>query len=175
MATRVIFHPTLGRFLRLLLIAVGIALAVSLVLRFTRGSASEPPLSSAESSPTASIVDTLVPALVLCVPDGANEATWTESLVASIGGRREVVIPNGRIDVVTEAFAMEVDFMNKWHEGIGQALHYASATGKRAALALIVRHSDWPLSADRLSLLREIDRLAAEQKIRLVVMRPGCS
>lgn len=175
MATRVIFHPTLGRFLRLLLIAIGIALAVSLVLRLTRGLASEPPPSAAEPSPANSIADSLVPALILCVPDGANEATWTESLVASIGGRREVVIPNGRIDVMTETFAMEVDFMNKWHEGIGQALHYASATGKRAALALVVRHVDWPLTPDRVALLREIDRLTSEQKIRLVILRPGCS
>lgn len=92
-----------------------------------------------------------------------------------IGGRKEVVIPNGRIDVVTQDFAIEVDFIQKWHEGIGQALHYGSATGKRPALVLIVPHAEWPLRSDRLTLLREIDRITAEQRIKLVVLRPGCS
>lgn len=84
------------------------------------------------------------------------------------------MIPNGRIDVVTQDFAMEIDFIQKWHEGIGQAIHYGSATGKRPSLALIVPHSEWPLNSTRLALLREIDRIAAEQRIKLVILRPGC-
>jgi hypothetical protein len=109
------------------------------------------------------------------VSAGANEATWVDSLLPLVGGRKEVVIPNGRVDVVTQDFAMEVDFIQKWHEGIGQALHYASATGKRASLALIVPHAEWPLDSDRLTLLREIGRITTEQRIRLVILRPGCS
>lgn len=122
----------------------------------------------------ASLAETLVPTLALCVSEGANEATWVDSLLPRIRGQKEVVIPNGRIDVVTQNFAIEVDFIKKWHEGIGQALHYASATGKRASLALIVPHDEWPLRPDRVALLGEIDRIAAEQRIRLVILRPGC-
>jgi hypothetical protein len=173
LATRVTFHPGLGRFLRLLVIAIAIALLASLVLRFGRRDSSQAVIPNSETA-TGSIADTLVPDVALCVPEGANEARWVESLMARIGGRKEVVIPNGRIDVLTQDFAIEVDFIQKWHEGIGQALHYASATGKRPSLALIVPHSDWPLRADRLTLLREIDKLSAEQRIRLVVLRPGC-
>lgn len=174
MATRVTFHPGLGRFLRLVSIAVAIAVAVSVVLRLSRRQ-ENPETSLGVDAPAAATAEVLVPTLALCVSEGANEATWVDSLLPVVGGRKEVVIPNGRIDVVTEDFAMEVDFIQKWHEGIGQALHYASATGKRPSLALIVPHAEWPLNSDRRTLLREIDRLTAEQRIKLLVLRPGCS
>lgn len=173
MATRVTFHPGLGRFLRLVLAAIAIALVVSLLLRLTRPESQQ--TSPKVDAPAGSIAETLVPTLALCVSAGANEATWVDSLLPLVGGRKEVVIPNGRIDVLTQDFAIEVDFIQKWHEGIGQSLHYGSATGKRPALALIVPHAEWPLRSDRLTLLREIDRITAEQRIKLVVLRPGCS
>lgn len=173
MATQVTFHPGLARFLRLVAIAIAIALVVSLVLRFARRE--NPQASSSVDAPAGCIADTFIPTLAVCVSEGANEATWVDSLLPLIGGRKEIVIPNGRIDVVTQDFAIEVDFIQKWHEGIGRALHYASATGKRPSLALIVPHTEWPLGADRLTLLREIDRITAEQRIRLVILRPGCS
>lgn len=173
MATQVTFHPALGRFLRLVAAAIAIALVVSLLLRLTRRENQE--TSAKVDTPAGSMAETLVPTLALCVSAGANEATWVDSLLPLVGGRKEVVIPNGRIDVVTQDFAMEVDFIQKWHEGIGQALHYASATGKRPSLALIVPHAEWPLDSNRLTLLREIDRITTEQRIRLVILRPGCS
>jgi hypothetical protein len=37
-----------------------------------------------------------------------------------------------------------------------------------------VPHDEWPLRPDRVALLGEIDRIAAEQRIRLVILRPGC-
>lgn len=173
MATQVTFHPGLGRFLRLLAAAIAIALVVTLLLRITKPESQR--TSPKVDAPAGSIAETLVPTLALCVSAGANEATWVDSLLPLLGGRKEVVIPNGRIDVVTQDFAMEVDFIQKWHEGIGQALHYASATGKRPSLALIVTHTEWPLTSERLNLLREIDRITTEQRIRLVILRPGCS
>ena len=155
------------------MVAIALAIVASAVLRSlkpTRTPATPAPQPMADAAATS---EALIPTLALCVGDGATEAVWVDALLPRIAGQKEVVIPNGRIDVVTTEFAMEVDFLKKWHEGIGQALHYASATAKRPALALIVQGSEWPLAPDRMSLLREIDRIAAEQKIRLVVLRPG--
>ena len=43
-----------------------------------------------------------------------------------------------RVDYLTKTHAVEFDFANKWHESIGQALHYATMTGKKAKIVLIL-------------------------------------
>lgn len=51
----------------------------------------------------------------------------------------EFVLPCGaRIDVSTKCHAIEIDFPHKWAECIGQALYYASQTGKAPVCLLIV-------------------------------------
>lgn len=47
-----------------------------------------------------------------------------------------------RVDCLTETLAVEVDFANKWHECIGQALYYGRMTGKQAACVLIMEDSE---------------------------------
>ncbi len=44
-----------------------------------------------------------------------------------------------RIDCLTDEYAIEVDFSKKWAESVGQSLYYAEMTGKKPAVALIVR------------------------------------
>ena len=43
-----------------------------------------------------------------------------------------------RIDCLTKNHAVEFDFANKWHESIGQALHYSVMSGKKAKVVLIL-------------------------------------
>lgn len=43
-----------------------------------------------------------------------------------------------RIDCLTDTYAVEFDFANKWHESIGQALHYSIMSGKKAKVVLIL-------------------------------------
>lgn len=43
-----------------------------------------------------------------------------------------------RVDCLTKTHAVEFDFANKWHESIGQALHYSVMTGKKAKVVLIL-------------------------------------
>ena len=43
-----------------------------------------------------------------------------------------------RVDCLTEKHAVEFDFTNKWHESIGQALHYGIMTGKKPKIVLIL-------------------------------------
>ncbi len=43
-----------------------------------------------------------------------------------------------RVDCLTDKYAVEFDFANKWAESIGQALHYQYMTGKKAKVVLIL-------------------------------------
>lgn len=45
---------------------------------------------------------------------------------------------NTRCDIVTDQYAIEVDFANKWAESIGQCLHYALMLNKKPAVLLIL-------------------------------------
>jgi hypothetical protein len=47
-----------------------------------------------------------------------------------------------RVDMVVNDYAIEVDWANKWSEGVGQALYYAHATDKKAGLILLVKNSE---------------------------------
>jgi hypothetical protein len=69
-----------------------------------------------------------------------NEFAWRDSLKEQIGGKKEATIKFGRIDIETEKYAIEVEFISKWHEGIGQAAHYAYETHKQGVIAIISTH-----------------------------------
>lgn len=56
-----------------------------------------------------------------------------------IHGRTEVVLSDKtRADIVTDTFAIEVDFAHKWAESIGQALHYSINLHKNAGILLLI-------------------------------------
>ena len=60
---------------------------------------------------------------------------------AQYGGEIEVVLPDKtRCDWVNAEYALEFDFADKWAEAIGQSLHYALLTGKKAGVVLIVEN-----------------------------------
>ncbi|MFZ4438843.1 MAG: hypothetical protein ACOYOS_10480 [Syntrophales bacterium] len=52
--------------------------------------------------------------------------------------KMEVPVKYGRIDLVTSDYVIEVDRLEKFHEAIGQALHYAKETGKKPAIAIFM-------------------------------------
>lgn len=66
------------------------------------------------------------------------ERWYQERVAARMGGKMEVVVPDGRVDIVTEEYAIEVEFSAKWKNAIGQALWYAMQTGKKAGIVLIL-------------------------------------
>ena len=55
-------------------------------------------------------------------------------------GQQEVRIPSTgrRVDIVTDTFAIEVEFANKWTQSIGQTLDYAKSLNKKAGILLII-------------------------------------
>jgi hypothetical protein len=69
-----------------------------------------------------------------------NERYYQLIAAEQLKGQTEVVLKDGtRVDILTDKVAIEVDWAGKWAEGIGQALHYSTMTGKHAGLVLIVR------------------------------------
>lgn len=75
--------------------------------------------------------------ILLCSPVLAKEADYQK---ANCKGKIEFVLPDKtRIDCLTDEYAIEYDFGHKWAEAIGQSLHYARLTRKKAGIVLIVK------------------------------------
>lgn len=113
----------------------------------------------------------IAPVVYLRIAEATHESAWSSALAATLSGRTEVPVPNGRIDVLTEHYAIEVDRLDKWHEGIGQAAHYSQATGKTACLALIIDVNRWPLDETTVSKLRTIEQTALSRGVKLLILR----
>ncbi len=47
-----------------------------------------------------------------------------------------------RVDCLTEKNAIEMDFAEKWAEGVGQALYYQHMTGKKGKVVLILENPE---------------------------------
>lgn len=55
-------------------------------------------------------------------------------------GYVEYTLPDKtRVDCLTDEYAIEFDFAKKWAESIGQSLYYAKQTGKKPAVAIILK------------------------------------
>lgn len=168
MPTQVTVHPTA----KIALIAVVIAVAAgSAIVGVKRLLSPAEEVTSKSPSYLSSPVEIqtlpefLLPVVQVPVDPDAPESDWAESLAAVISGRTEVATDHGRVDVVTERFAIEVDRMANWHEAIGQASHYSKTTQKLPAIALIV------LPADNTSKLELIDETCRTKGIRLVLLQ----
>jgi len=64
-----------------------------------------------------------------------SESRYRDLLARQVGGRIEVTLPFGRADVMTDTTVFEVEPVSSYAEGVRQALHYASQSGLRGALA----------------------------------------
>lgn len=121
---------------------------------------------------TLSVSDALMlPVVLLPVDDASKEVNWSVSLATLLNGTTEAQVAGGRVDVLTDIYAIEVDRLSKWHEGIGQAAHYGSETGKQPCLAIIIESDLWPLNAATLDKIRVMEKTALKQGIKLVLLR----
>ena len=83
----------------------------------------------------------LFAACILGIAAGPANAGQTESWYVNrhCKGEIEYRLQDGtRVDCLTDTHAIEYDFALKWHEAIGQALHYSRLSGKRAGIVLIL-------------------------------------
>lgn len=68
--------------------------------------------------------------------------------VEAIG--KEVRLDDGtRVDLLFPNQACEIDWANKWAEGIGQAIYYSKKTGKDPLVLLLVKKDGWEKYRDR--------------------------
>jgi len=68
------------------------------------------------------------------------ERDINQAWCSSIGGNIEFRTKDGTyVDCLTSEYAIEAEYDNKWKEGIGQSLHYAESTNKKAGILFIKR------------------------------------
>lgn len=118
----------------------------------------------------AELITYIAPVVRLPVDPQAKETTWSEMLALRMRGQTEVAVQNGRVDVLTLEYAIEVERLDKWHEGIGQSKHYATEAGKLPCLALIIEPKDLPLNEGNESKLKTIERTALSSGIKLLIL-----
>ena len=69
-----------------------------------------------------------------------RESYYQHEFAVAIGGQTEVRLANGtRADIVTDKYAIEVDFGAKWAEAIGQSLSYGIELKKQAGILLVLK------------------------------------
>lgn len=68
-----------------------------------------------------------------------------------------------RVDCLTNDYAIEFDFAKKWAESIGQSLYYAKMTGKKPAVAIIVKK---PTDRHYIERIKKVDK-----NIRIFVIK----
>lgn len=119
----------------------------------------------------------LTPTWVLADPVGphkpkthlASEKAYQDAWCTEMNGEVGIFLKDGTIvDCVTEEYVVEVDFARKFYEAIGQSLHYATQTNKKAAILLIVEKPSEELYLHRLEQVVEQFQLP----IKVFVVRP---
>lgn len=72
-----------------------------------------------------------------------RESYYQNGFATIMKGQKEVVLFDGtRVDVLTDTFAIEVDFAEKWSQSVGQALYYGDVLNKKPGILLVVNGSN---------------------------------
>ncbi len=85
------------------------------------------------------LLTTLIFLLLTATASALPEVHYQTIAAKLLDGAAEVTMADRtRCDIVTDTHAIEVDWNGKWGEAIGQSLHYALLTNKRAGIILIM-------------------------------------
>ena len=128
-------------------------------------------ISESEGVLLLSNAESLIPIIALPVGENSHENQWTNALAEELNGEVEVGVDRGRVDVMTVYYAIEVDFLGKWHEGLGQAIHYGSESERTGVLALIDTVGSRQSSPADAELLRKIEILSINSGVKLIILR----
>jgi hypothetical protein len=82
-----------------------------------------------------------------CITGLGQSPNWNENEHADfiqtlIGGEREFSVESGRIDLLTDEYAFEVEWANKWKDAIGQAVWYGLQTNKKPGIILLLKSKE---------------------------------
>ena len=83
----------------------------------------------------------LLVAVLLCPVislQAQSESQYINHLNTYFKGQREYVVPNGRVDILTNEYAIEVERADHWKNAIGQSLWYGLQTNRRSGIVLLV-------------------------------------
>ena len=102
-----------------------------------------------------------------------HEAVYQESWCAQNSGVTEYILPDkARVDCLTDDYAIEFDFADKWAEAIGQARYYANVTGREPGIVFIMEDAE----RDYKYLIRLLKSIEDDPKHwRIWIMEPGNS
>ena len=93
-----------------------------------------------------------------------RESYYQHEFAVAIGGQTEVRLMDGtRADIVTDKYAIEVDFGAKWAEAIGQSLSYAIHLDKKAGVLLVIKDDS------EIRFLERLMKVAVEHDIQVWV------
>jgi hypothetical protein len=68
-----------------------------------------------------------------------KESYYRDGFAEIMNGKTEVVLNDlAKVDIVTDTFVIEVEFADRWSEGVGQSLYYAYKLNKKPGVLLIV-------------------------------------
>lgn len=94
------------------------------------------------------------------------EKEYQELWCTQHNGIMEYQLKDGaRVDCLTEEYAIEFDFAQKWAESLGQALYYGIQTHRNPAIVLIMEH---PFKEQRY--LRRLTTVTEQLNIRVWIM-----
>ncbi len=80
------------------------------------------------------LIIALLPQLAIAKYESEYVREWCDGK-----GVIEFILPDRtRVDCLTTTHAIEFDFAKKWGESIGQSLHYAAMTNRKAGIVLIL-------------------------------------
>lgn len=113
----------------------------------------------------------LIPIIHLPVNKNSKEKAWIEQLANRLNGSSEVEVKYGRVDVMTSLYAIEVDFISKWKEGLGQAIHYGNAANKIGVLAIIDNTRKTETQEEHLHFIHNIEQLCTEKGVKLILLK----
>lgn len=165
-----IFAVKVGIAIIAIFILLGLAFKLSKVFLKEDSQQQKQPLSIAYYSLDNPV---FIPVIQLTVKDPSLEKYWVEAFRQQINGRSEVPIENGRVDIVTDNYAIEVDYFHKWQEGLGQALHYGDVLDKIPTLALI--DDDNRAKSDNLNQLKYVEALCTKKGVKLLLLKKASS
>lgn len=99
----------------------------------------------------------------LCLPHksenlATHESHYRDALLRELqlrgySVRKEVKCRGGRCDILTDKYTIEVDRASKWHEAIGQAVHYSITLKRKPCIALFDFHK---LSTEKREALKSV-------------------